>query len=111
VPVLVVAATTDERQRLVDWLAPYYRVVAPLPQPAAAAAAASPEGMADWLVGVMEGLGLDGRPVVLGPAFAALAGAMADRLEAADALVVAGPDADRDALLAALAGTRAQQED
>lgn len=86
--VIVLAADEEERLGMLRRYAPVYRVIAPdmadCPAGAGRAAGAVPRPGAsaahtprDWLLGLVEGLGLDRPLVALSPALAPLAGRLA----------------------------------
>lgn len=75
--VLAVTADPDERLRLVELLRSHYRVIAPVPPPFQATSSDPGAGMADWLRGVIEGLGLAAPHVLLSGTLAGLAGVSA----------------------------------
>jgi hypothetical protein len=87
-PAVVVAATEADRQRLVALLVGEYRII----EPELPALSGSQEDMAtllgQWLLGVVEGLGLQAPTILLAPGFAPLAGSVADLLAGVEASVI-----------------------
>jgi hypothetical protein len=81
--VVVLAEDEPERLRLLERFSGAACVIAPVPfvpaRHASGAHALSAAGLADWLLGVIDGLGIERPEVVLSPALAGLAPVLARR--------------------------------
>jgi hypothetical protein len=84
-PAVLVAATDRDRQRLSGLLTGECRIIEPVPPGWAGAGEA--ERLGRWLLGVIEGLGLEAAHVLLAPSHAGAAPEIAAAVASADATV------------------------
>jgi hypothetical protein len=105
--VLLVTTSDDERHRLLPLLAGVRRVIAPVPPVSVTAGLADGgggRGAAEWLRGVLDGLGVWPPALVVSPAFAATAVVLAAADPGALVVVLGGEDGGLVAALGAMDG-------